>query len=204
MTDTLAFFDDDPQEEEIKSEKTDIFDTITLLTELKKYSEVIENGSLFWGYYSHTKSKAGRIYKNLVRVYFNNDNLPPTEMRDDGTGTEIILKQFCYESLRFLLKYLSYSSECFMTVYKYQNLIALPPHNIYLMLEKDLPKKKLYIKNMRKKTEVPEEYIEEVRQYFNVSKRKANEYVELIDECGKLDEFREIFGGNNERKKGKK
>jgi len=201
MTDILGFLEDEKVEDEISSEKTDIFDIISLLTELKKYSAVIENGGLFWGYYVSTKSKKGIIYKNLAKVYFDNKDLPPTEMREDGTGTQIILKEFCHESPRFLLRYLSFSSECFMTVYKYQDLIALPPENLYKMLERDLPKKKLYIRNLKKKAEVPEEWIEEVRQYFRVSKRKAEEYIELIDECGKLDEFREIFGGNHDRKK---
>ena len=199
MSDYIDLFGEEetPQEEEkeIKPEKVTLFDVISLVTTIKKSKEIIENDGIFWGVFSCTMAKNGRIYETLSDVVIDETLVPETRLNENGVGTKVKLMELKFDFLRGLIKYMSYSPDCIVATYWANQIVDLPLENVLLVLEEHTPRKRLFIKNLGGKVdkEADKDIIEETSQMFHVSHKRAIDYLETMGKCEKLDEYKAIF-----------
>ena len=192
-----------------KEEETTLLDNVAILTELKCLDEIKRNSFYFYAFYELTKgkvSKSGKypIYKNLKKVFFKKEDLPKTKINEDGTGTEIIFKKFEVSSLRALVNYLSYDSNLFFDMFQINKTIDYNSNEFAVLkyLEKIIPKRKYYIKNLGSKAnDVTNEKIKMISEYFEISQNQAKEYINTLAAVGRADDFLNLFW---ESKSGKK
>ena len=188
----------------IEPEKTTLLDNISLITYLKKGAEIVRNGGLFYAVYDCVMSKNGKVYENIIDVIYEEEKCPKVELNELGVGKKIVFKELDISYMRGIIRYLSYHPDSLRASYYANSMIDCSPENVFLVLEKLLPKKKLYIKNIGQKGKEldDKEFVERVREFYHVSTRRAKDYITTISKVGKIEEFSTWFeGGEFDKKK---
>ncbi|HQL66942.1 MAG TPA: hypothetical protein PK151_05275 [Caldisericia bacterium] len=196
-----------PVDEYVEPEKTTLMDNIAIVTYLKKLKPILDNDGFFFGVIDCVQGKDGKIYENLSDVKFVESECPKTALNEIGVGKKVVQKILDINYPQSIIRYLSFHPDSVLACHHANSVSDLTPEVVMMTLEQYLPKKKLYIKNhgIRVKKENEDNLIEEVQKFFKVSKIQAQEYVDRIDICGKLEEFSEHFlGGEVKEKKTKK
>lgn len=210
MNNSLDFLTDEVvvnNVEESEPTKTSLMDNIAILSYLKKLKPILDNDGFFYGVYDCVMYKNGQVYENLIDVVFTEKECPPCSLNEVGVGRKVEQKILDISYPKSMIQYLSFHNDSILASYYANEVIDMEPETVAFVLEKYLPRKKMFIKNLgiKVKNKDNETIVDDVQKFFKVSQRQANEYVERIELLGKLEEFQELFSGGDEKvKKDKK
>lgn len=194
MPDFFTFVDEEYSEESEKTESTGLMDIITILSWFKCYDQIEKNGMFFYGIYRWDKSKK---YLNLEQIKFIKEELP---VMNEADGS-IKLMKLDISGIRFIVQYLSYNQESFNAAFGVNKIIDVDTPMVFKLLEKILPRRKLFIKNLSKKKEIPEKLLSDLMNFLNISKKVAIDYIETAEICGFIDYFIETFDDGEKSRK---
>ena len=197
MFDFLTDNVDIPVDDFVEPEKTTLIDNIAIVTYLKKLKPILDNDGFFYAVVDCVQGRNGIIYENLVDVKFNEKDCPTTSLNEIGVGKKVVQKILDISYPQSVIRYLSFHPDSTLACYYANSISNLTPEVIMSTLEQYLPKKKLYIRNygIRMRKEDEENLVKEVQMFFKISRVRAQEYIDRIDICGKLEEFSEHFLG---------
>jgi len=192
--------------EEVAPTKTSLLDNIAILTYLKKLKPILANDGFFFGIYNCVMAKNGQVYDNLTDVVFTEKDCPPTELNEVGVGKKVEAKLLDISYPKSLIQYLSFHNDTLLASYYANQVADMEPEAVALVLEKHLPKRKLFIKNLgiKIKNRENKQLLEDVQRFFKVSFKQADEYLERIETMGRLEEFEQLFAGGEEKPKKEK